>query len=111
MANTFKNAYDNAITNSARTIYTCPGSTTAIVLTLRITNVDGATDDTISAEVLDQGGSSRSYIAYTMTVPADSSIELAGTSKIVLEAGDYIQLTGGNSSGDLEAFLSILEIT
>jgi hypothetical protein len=61
--------------------------------------------------VLDQGGSLRSYIAYTMTVPADSSIELAGTSKIVLEAGDYIQLTGGNSSGDLEAFLSILEIT
>ena len=45
------------------------------------------------------------------TFPADSSIELAGTSKIVLEAGDYIQLTGGNSSGDLEAFLSILEIT
>ena len=112
MANTFKNAYKD-VTSSAQTVYTAPTSSgnVGIVLTIRITNVDGATDDTISAEVLDQGGSSRSYIAYTMTVPADSSIELAGTSKIVLEAGDYIQLTGGNSSGDLEAFLSILEIT
>ena len=46
-----------------------------------------------------------------MTVPADSSLELAGTSKIVLQAGDKIDLTGGAASGDLEAFVSVLEIT
>ena len=46
-----------------------------------------------------------------ITVPADSTLELAGTSKLVLEAGDYIQLQGGAASGDLEAFASILEIT
>ena len=40
MANTFKNGYLN-VTNSAQAAYTCPGSTTAIVLTLRVTNVDG----------------------------------------------------------------------
>ena len=110
MANTFKNGYDN-LTNSARTIYTCPGSTTAIVLTLRVTNVDGSSNDTITANVVDQDGSTDAKIAHTMTVPADSSIELAGTSKIVLEAGDKIDLTGGASSGDLEAFASVLEIT
>ena len=110
MANTFKNAYDNAITNSARTIYTCPGSTTAIVLTLRITNVDGSSNDTITADVVD-GSSGSAKLAHTMTVPADSSVELAGTSKIVLENGDKIDLTGGASSGDLEAFVSVLEIT
>ena len=110
MAETFKNAYDNGITNSARTIYTCPGSTTAIVLTLRITNVDGSSDDTITADVID-ASSGDAKIAHTMTVPADSSLELAGSSKIVLEAGDKIDLTGGASSGDLEAFASILEIT
>ena len=91
MAETFKNAYDNDITNSARTIYTCPGSTTAIVLTLRITNVDGSADDTITADVID-ASSGDAKIAHTMTVPADSSLELAGTSKIVLEAGDKIDL-------------------
>lgn len=112
MANTFVNAYLD-VTSSAQTVYTAPTATNdvAIVLTIRITNVDGGTDDTIKAEVLDQGGSARSYIAYEMAVPADSSIELAGTSKIVLEAGDSIQLQGGNSSGDLEAFVSALEIT
>jgi hypothetical protein len=109
MANTFKNGYDN-LTNSARTIYTCPGSTTAIVLTLRVTNVDGSSNDTITANVVD-ASSGDAKIAHTMTVPADSSIELAGTSKIVLEAGDKIDLTGGAASGDLEAFVSVLEIT
>ena len=109
MANTFKNAYKD-ITNSAQTVYTCPGSTTAIVLTLRITNVDGSSNDTITADVID-ASSGDAKIAHTMTVPADSSIELAGTSKIVLEAGDKIDLTGGASSGDLEAFASVLEIT
>jgi hypothetical protein len=108
MANTFKNAYLD-ITSSAQTIYTAPASTTSIVITLRVTNVDGTNSDTITADVIDSS-SGNSRIAYTMTVPADSSLELAGTSKIVLETGDYIQLTGGNASGDLEAFMSVLEI-
>lgn len=109
MAETFKNAYLD-VTNSAQTIYTCPGSTTAIVFTLRVTNVDGAANDTITADVID-ASSGNSRIAYTISVPADTSLELAGDSKIVLEAGDKIDLTGGNASGDIEAFLSAVEIT
>ena len=109
MANTFKNGYLN-VTNSAQAAYTCTGSTTAIVLTLRVTNVDGSSNDTITANVVD-ASSGDAKIAHTMTVPADSSIELAGTSKIVLEAGDKIDLTGGAASGDLEAFVSVLEIS
>lgn len=109
MANTFKNGYLD-VTNSAQTIYTNSSGGTAIVLTLRITNVDGASSDTITADVID-GTSGNARIAFTMTVPADSSIELAGTSKIVLENGDKIDLTGGAASGDLEAFISYLEIT
>lgn len=109
MANTFKNGYLD-VTNSAQTIYTNSSGGTAIVLTLRITNVDGSSSDTITADVID-GTSGNARIAFTMTVPADSSIELAGTSKIVLENGDKIDLTGGAASGDLEAFISYLEIT
>ena len=109
MANTFKNGYLD-VTNSAQTIYTNSSGGTAIVLTLRITNVDGSSADTITADVID-GSSGNARIAFTMTVPADSSLELAGTSKIVLENGDKIDLTGGASSGDLEAFISYLEIT
>ena len=109
MAETFKNAYLD-VTNSAQTVYTAPASTTSIVISLRITNVDGSADDTITADVID-GTSGNSRIANTMSVPADTSLELAGSSKIVLETGDKIDLTGGAASGDLEAFVSILEIT
>lgn len=109
MANTFKNGYLD-VTNSAQTIYTNSSGGTAIVLTLRITNVDGSNNDTITADVID-GSSGNARIAFTMSVPADSSIELAGTSKIVLENGDKIDLTGGAASGDLEACISYLEIT
>ena len=65
---------------------------------------------TITADVIDTS-SGNSRIAYTISVPADSSLELAGDSKIVLEAGDKIDLTGGTASGDLEAFVSVLEIS
>jgi len=109
MAEAFKNAYLD-VTSSAQTLYTAPALTSSIMITLRITNVDGATDDTITADIVD-ASSGGAKIAHTMAVPADSSVELAGTSKIVLEAGDSIQLTGGNASGDLEAFVSALEIT
>jgi hypothetical protein len=110
MAETFKNAYKD-VTNSALTIYTCPAATTSIVLALRITNIDGTNADTITANVIDSDGSTDAKIASTLEVPADATVELAGTSKIVLEAGDKIDLTGGAASGDLEAFASILEIT
>ena len=109
MAETFKNAYLD-VTSSAQTVYTAPASTTSIVISLRITNVDGTADDTITADVID-GTSGNSRMANTMSVPADTSLELAGTSKIVLETGDKIDLTGGAASGDLEAFVSILEIS
>lgn len=109
MAEAFKNAYLD-ITSSAQTIYTAPASTESVVITLRVTNVDGAADDTITADVVD-GTSGNARIANTLSVPADTTIELAGTSKIILETGDYIQLTGGAASGDLEAYLGVVEIS
>lgn len=109
MAEAFKNAYLD-ITSSAQTIYTAPASTESVVITLRITNVDGSADDTITADVID-GSSGNSRIAYELSVPADTTVELAGTSKIILETGDKIDLTGGAASGDLEAYLGVVEIT
>ena len=108
MANTFKNAYHD-VTTSLAAAYTAPSSTTSIVLTCRITNVDGTNDATVDATITD-GSSGESYIAKTMNVPADTSIELAGVSKLVLETGDILKLKASAAS-DLEAFISVLEIT
>ena len=45
-----------------------------------------------------------------MSVPADTSLELAGQSKLVLETGDKIQGLASAAS-DVEIFVSYLEIT
>ena len=109
MAEAYKNAYLD-VTSSAQTIYTNSSGGASIVYTLRITNVDGSASDTITADVID-GTSGNSRIAYQMIIPAGTTVELAGQSKINLENGDKIDLTGGATSGDLEAFLSCVEIT
>ena len=100
MANTFKNNYVNLTTSNQDLVPAITG--TGIVLTLRATNVDGAADATVDVEVVD-GSSGDAKIASTMTVPADSSIELAGTSKLVLENGDKVQGLA-SATGDIEVF-------
>ncbi len=109
MANTFKNGYVDLTTSNQDIVPAIASSTTAIVLTLRCTNVDGTNDATVDVEVVD-GTSGASYIAKTITVPADSSLELAGVSKLVLETGDKIQGLA-SATGDIEVFVSYLEIT
>jgi hypothetical protein len=109
MAETFHNAYQDVGTSYTNIVAATTGET-LVVLTLRITNIDGTNDQTINAQVLDNDGTTNARIAETITVPADSTLELAGTSKLVLEAGDSIQLQTA-ATGDLEAFCSYLKIT
>lgn len=113
MAETFNTA-DIAVTSSEQLLYTAPAATNdvAIIISLRVTNIDGTADDTVTCTIYESDGTTKkAEIAHTMTVPADSSLELAGTSKIVLLAGEQVKITGGAASGDLEAYLSALEIT
>jgi len=113
MAETFNTA-DIAVTNSEQLLYTAPAATgdVAIIISLRVTNIDGAADDTVTCTIYESDGTTKkAEIAHTMTVPADSSLELAGTSKIVLLEGEQVKITGAAASGDLEAYLSALEIT
>lgn len=109
MAETFKSVTLDAGLTMSDLISTVGANTQVIVLTCRATNVDGAADATVDVEITD-GASKNGYIAYTMTVPADSSLELAGTSKLVLETGDKLQGLA-SATGDIEFFVSYLEIT
>jgi len=77
-------AFKNAykdVTTSYSAIYTCPASTEAVVKSL-----------------------------LTIEVPANSRIDLCADSLIFLEADDDIQLLA-SATGDLEAFISVLQIT
>jgi|TARA_S200002703_G_C3698576_1_gene214556 hypothetical protein len=109
MANVFKNAYHDGTTSLADLIPALDANHSAIVLMLRATNVDGTNDATVDVRVVD-GSSGDSYIAKTMSVPADTSLDVLGTSKLVLEATDKIQVLASATS-DIEFFASYLEIT
>ena len=110
MAETFKSNHVALTTSNADIVPAIAASTTAIVLSIRATNVDGTNDATVDVQVVDTGGAPTAYIAKTMSVPADTSLELAGQSKLVLETGDKIQALASAAS-DIEIFVSYLEIT
>ena len=110
MAEVFKNAYEDGTTSLADLIPALDSGHSAIVLSLRATNVDGTNDATVDVRVVDSDGSNDAYVAYQIAVPADTSLGLAGSSKLVLDAGDKIQAKA-SVAGDIEFFASYLEIT
>tara|TARA_A100001201_G_scaffold143552_1_gene145788 strand:+ start:292 stop:627 length:336 start_codon:yes stop_codon:yes gene_type:complete len=109
MAEVFKNNYLD-VTSTAQQIYAAPAGKTAVVVSLRVTNVDGSASDSVTVEVVDSDTTTKALIASTILVPADSTLSITGQDKLVLETGDKIEITGVAASGDLEAFISVLEI-
>jgi|13_taG_2_1085334.scaffolds.fasta_scaffold323297_2 hypothetical protein len=110
MAEVYKNARLE-ITSSYQTMYTVPASTSSVLVSLRVTNKDGATDDAVTVAIRDTSASADTELASTITVPADSSLSVTGQDKIFLETTDTIKIKGVNASGDLIALASILEIS
>ena len=107
MAETFK-AVNVALGNSAdAVVYTCPGSTTAIVIHCQVANVDGTNAADLNIDHND--GSTVAALVSTLSVPADTAVNPIG-GKLVLEAADELRAWAG-AAGDLELTLSLLEIT
>ena len=107
MAETFK-AVNVALGNSAdAVVYTCPASTTAIVIHCQVANVDGTNAADLNIDHND--GSTTAAVVSTLSVPADSAVNPIG-GKLVLEAADTLRAWAGAAS-DLELTLSVLEIT
>ena len=108
MANTFKSAASGS-TTSIQTLYTCPGSTTAVVHAVYLSNIDGTNDATVNLSVSGSANfDHRSYILKTVDVPADSTVVIE--KPINLGAGDKLE-TAASANGDIDVFASILEMT
>lgn len=105
--NTYKNA-GAAIGTSATTVYTCPGSTTAIVNGVYISNIDGVNDAEVTVEVHDSSAATQYKIGLQLPVPTESTLVL--DRPINLESNDELRISA-NATGDVEAFVSVLEIT
>ena len=77
-----------------------------------VSNIDGTNNCDVSIYI-DKNGTAY-YIAYTITIPADSSLILDKPINLrnasTGTAGDKMRATE-SAAGDLECFISILEIT
>jgi hypothetical protein len=108
MANTFKSAATGSRT-ALTTMYTCPGSTTAVVHAIYLSNIDGTNDATVSVAISGSANfDTRRYLLKTVDVPADSTVVIE--KPINLGAGDKLE-TQASANGDIDVFASILEIT
>lgn len=108
MAETFKNARA-VLSASAADIYTCPASTTAIVLLAQVSNVT-ANSVTATVQWVDASASNAvtRLIYAVLILQADSLGCLDG--KLILEAGDKIQALC-NTASAIELTISVLELT
>ena len=116
MANAFKNA-GVAIGATATTIYHVPiGTDSSVVHSIYIANVDGVNSATVNIEVSTDGAGAANFfhVAKTVQVPADSSLILDKPINLRnannASAGDLIRATASSAS-DLQAFVSVLQIT
>ena len=121
MANTFKTVSFAAEPNSAGTaykVYTVAGSTTTVVLGLRLTNIHSASvtvEVELVSDTANRGGANNvangtAFLAKDVTIPAGSSLEIIAGSKINLEATDEIKIDC-SVADKVSGVLSVMEIT
>jgi len=109
VSNIYGKSAVQAVSDSATAILSNAGGSGKVlkVNALYISNVDGASNGDITADLY---RSSTPYrLAYTVVVPADSSISLIDQ-PIYLEEGDSIRLTA-NANSTLEAICSYEELS
>jgi hypothetical protein len=121
MANTFKTVTFAAEPASAGTpyvMYTAAGSTTTVVLGLVLANIHTTAitaDVQLVSTTSNRGGANNvanttSQLVKDVTIPTGSSLEILTGSKVVLEAGDKIQIDC-SVADKVSGTLSIMEIT
>ena len=114
MANVYTNYKTVLTTSELTTLYTVGSETTAIIKSLRVTNIDEENDCKIRAFVVDT-----SSVSYTLeanrNVQKGTSEELFNsysfsTSPVVLKESEVLKVQAENG-GDLHMILSVLEIS
>ena len=110
MANLFKLKTKAGVTSLA-TVYTVPSSTTTVIIGLVIGNTTSSaitSTITLSSDTSDTETNADVEVITTAAIPANSSLEVMGGNKIVMQTTDYLRVYG---SGAVDVALSIMEIT
>ena len=115
MANTFKLITKAGVT-SADVIYTVASSTTTVILGLMIGNTTSSSVNatlTIESDTGNRSGNNDEAnqnveLLTTTAIPGNSTLELLGGNKVVMETTDVLKVTG---TGAVDVALSVMEIT
>ena len=113
MANTFKNAIKSNVTTTGSnydTLYTAPAGATSIILGLALANKT-TSSVTVKVQVADASGSNPVIqLLEDVSIPANTTLEVLGGQKYVLEAGDILKVQAGTGTA-IDAFLGVMERT
>ena len=119
MANTFRVVSHDVMPASSGTpedLYTCPSSTTTIILGMVLANVH-TSQVTVSVKLVSttSGGgrtatNTTTFLLKDAPLPVGSSLEILSGNKVVLEASDKIQLDC-SVADKASVTMSIMEIT
>jgi hypothetical protein len=100
-----KNVIPSAATET--TLYTVPAATTAIIKSLRVTNVSGNQAD-IDVIQNDNGSATDLYLLSALPIAHDASTDVFDGVPLVLEEGDKLNVQ--SSRTDTHFYLSYLEV-
>jgi len=110
MASSFKTATAANVGTSLTTVYTAPVGSTSTIIGLYLCNQSGGS---IEANTVFSDSSSSTLVNITHNTPIPSGTSIAvigGDAKVVLEAGDSIQVQS-NVASSIDVVLSYLEQT
>jgi hypothetical protein len=108
MTTTFKNAHLTVATTS-QDLYTCPSGTTAIVIGLQAYNQNAAAHS-VTALLYDASATTTRKIVSGYSIPANTSVGLV-SGKLVLEAGDKLQVLSSSTSTEIDVIASVTELS
>lgn len=106
MANTFKNYFLKNANTTSQNVYSAGAGVSATVIGMSIANT---TESPISANVSVYSAGQGYFMIQNATVaPGGALVPVGGDQKLVLEAGDYMQVS---STGNTDVIVSVLEIS
>ena len=97
-------------TTTTTDILTCPSDKVLKINSIIVSNADGTNDADVTVYFYDSSAAARYALAYTITVPADSTLIVLGKdSPIYLEESDQIE-AGASAASDLQIIISYEEL-
>jgi len=112
MANTFKSVTSGSIGTVLTNVYTCPASTTAIILGASISNTHAnAIGGSIKLAKSGSGlGADDVFVVKAAPLPVGSTVEVMSGNKVILQDADILQFQS-DTAASMDTIISLLEIT